>query len=157
MSAPDATTKVDICKDYFTVRQAATYAGVSYSHWRARIQPEFPPGEFFGRLIYRRADVQRFLEEKARWPQSIGVGTPRTSTGPRAVISTDGPSVGSRRMMREGKLKNVSTRRNALAGPPPPDDAEPGSDVADSWGRALDEARERAGREKGHYPFGRRR
>ena len=38
-------------KDYFTVAEAAAYAGVSYSHWRARIQPDFPPAEFFGKLL----------------------------------------------------------------------------------------------------------
>lgn len=31
-------------KDYFTVPEAAYYAGISYSHWRARVQPVFPPG-----------------------------------------------------------------------------------------------------------------
>ena len=87
-------------KDYFTVYEAAAYAGISYSHWRARIQPYFPPGEFFGKLLYRRADVQRFIEENARWPLSTGAAVRRISTGPRAAVSTDGPSVGSRRMMR---------------------------------------------------------
>lgn len=45
-------------KDYFTVEEAADYAGISYSHWRARIQREFPPGEFYGKLLYRKADVE---------------------------------------------------------------------------------------------------
>jgi 5-methylcytosine-specific restriction endonuclease McrA len=57
------------CKDYFTVREAAAYAGISYSQWRARIQPNFPPGEFFGVKIYRRTDVARrfdpeFLDQR---------------------------------------------------------------------------------------------
>lgn len=30
-------------KDYFTVPEAAEYAGVSYSHWRDKVQKEFPP------------------------------------------------------------------------------------------------------------------
>jgi hypothetical protein len=56
-------------KDYFTVREAAAYAGVSYSQWRERIQREFPPAEFCGKLIYRRADVQRFIEQNTQWPR----------------------------------------------------------------------------------------
>jgi hypothetical protein len=55
-------------KDYFTVREAAEYACISLSQWRARVQPAFPPGLFFGKLIYRRTDVQRFVETQARWP-----------------------------------------------------------------------------------------
>lgn len=55
-------------KDYFTVPEAAEYACISVSHWRAKIQRIFPPGEFYGKLIYRRADVQRFIESKVRWP-----------------------------------------------------------------------------------------
>jgi hypothetical protein len=72
----DPSPKEHICaaglagKDYFTVREAAAYACTSYSHWRARIQPEFPAGEFMGKLIYRRIDVQRFIEQRAHWPQA---------------------------------------------------------------------------------------
>jgi hypothetical protein len=58
-------------KDYFTVAEAAEYAGISVSHWRARIQREFPPGEFYGKLIYRKVDVQRFIESKVKWPQPM--------------------------------------------------------------------------------------
>jgi hypothetical protein len=57
-------------KDYFTVREAAEYACVSYSHWRARVQREFPPGEFKGKLLYRRADVARYIEQNTHWPLS---------------------------------------------------------------------------------------
>jgi hypothetical protein len=32
-------------KVYFTVQEAAEYAGISVSHWRARIQREFPPDQ----------------------------------------------------------------------------------------------------------------
>lgn len=45
-------------KDYFTVDEAADYSGVSVSHWRSKIQPQFPPGLFFGKQIYRRRDVE---------------------------------------------------------------------------------------------------
>lgn len=55
-------------KDYFTVEQAAEYACISFSHWRAKVQPEFPPGEFKGKLVYRRADVMRYVEENTKWP-----------------------------------------------------------------------------------------
>ena len=55
-------------KDYLTVPEAAEYACISVSHWRARVQPEFPPGEFCGKLIYRKADVARYIEMKVRWP-----------------------------------------------------------------------------------------
>lgn len=55
-------------KDYFTVREAAAYAGISYSHWRDRVQREFPPGIFKGKLIYRRVDVQRYVEQNTSWP-----------------------------------------------------------------------------------------
>jgi hypothetical protein len=48
-------------KDYFTVEEAAAYACISVSHWRAKIQPVFPPAMFFGKLIYRRRDVEDFL------------------------------------------------------------------------------------------------
>jgi len=47
-------------KDYLTVEQAAEYAGLSYSHWRARIQRIFPPGVFYGKRIYRKSDVESF-------------------------------------------------------------------------------------------------
>lgn len=56
-------------KDYFTVPEAAEYAGISVSHWRARIQREFPPGEFYGKLIYRRTDVQRFIDSRPGKPR----------------------------------------------------------------------------------------
>ena len=45
-------------KDYFTIDEAAEYACISTSHWRAKVQPQFPPGLFFGKQIYRRADVE---------------------------------------------------------------------------------------------------
>jgi hypothetical protein len=46
--------------DYLTVKMAAKYAGLSYSHWQRSVRPIFPPGNFYGRLIYRRADVDFF-------------------------------------------------------------------------------------------------
>jgi hypothetical protein len=65
-------------RDYLTVAQAADYACISVSHWRARIQREFPPGLFFGKLIYRRCDVQRFIEMHAQWPMAEA---PRAAMG----------------------------------------------------------------------------
>jgi hypothetical protein len=53
-------------RDYFTVEQAADYACISHSHWRARISRKFPPGTFFGKQIYRRTDVERWLEARPR-------------------------------------------------------------------------------------------
>jgi hypothetical protein len=81
-------------KDYFTVEEAADYAGISYSHWRAKVQGAFPPGTFYGKLLYRRADVQRFIEQHARWPQSI--------PGENAGIST-GRKTASRDVSRSGE------------------------------------------------------
>lgn len=52
-------------KDYFTVEEAAEYAGLSYSHWRRSVRPVFEPAEFFGKHIYRRCDVDRFIALKA--------------------------------------------------------------------------------------------
>lgn len=100
-------------KDYFTVREAATYAGVSYSHWRSKIQPGFPPGEFFGRLLYRRVDVARFLEQRIKWPLSTGEPGALTSIGPKAVDNIDDRSGGSRRM----RPKSAARRRSLSSRP----------------------------------------
>jgi hypothetical protein len=62
-------------KDYFTMREAAAYACISLSQWRARVQPWFPAGKFCGRLIYRRSDVQRYFEQSTRWPEVPKVRT----------------------------------------------------------------------------------
>ena len=70
-------------RDYLRVRQAAEYAGISISHWRARIQREFPPAVFYGKLLYRKVDVQRFIESKAKWPQPLPDGRVRASKGSR--------------------------------------------------------------------------
>ena len=53
-------------KDYFTVEQAADYSGICLSHWKARVQPEFPPGVFKGKLLYRRVDVARYVETSVK-------------------------------------------------------------------------------------------
>lgn len=58
-------------KDYFRVEEAAEYACISVSHWRAQVQPIFPPGLFYGRLLYRKSDVQRFIEQRVRWPIDV--------------------------------------------------------------------------------------
>lgn len=95
-------------KDYFTVKEAAEYAGVSYSHWRDRVQKEFPPGLFFGKLLYRRADVQRFIENNTRWPQSIGGANQPTSTGRKVAPSAGSHSEESRRVTPRSPAKRRS-------------------------------------------------
>jgi hypothetical protein len=66
-------------KDYLTVPEAAEYAGISVSHWRARVQRVFPPGRFCGKLIYRRVDVQRFVEANTLWPHPESTDAARPS------------------------------------------------------------------------------
>ena len=61
----DRTVEGFLLLPFFTVEEAATYMCISISHFRAQVQPEFPPGQFKGKLIYRRADVQRYLEKQA--------------------------------------------------------------------------------------------
>jgi excisionase family DNA binding protein len=56
-------------KDYFTAEEAAEYAGMFYAKWRSIVLPRFPPGLFLGKAIYRRRDVQRFIEENSSWPE----------------------------------------------------------------------------------------
>jgi len=57
-------------KDYLTVREAAEYMCVSYSHFRAKIQSKFPPKKFEGKLLYRRSDLQRLIEMGDEWRHS---------------------------------------------------------------------------------------
>ena len=40
-------------QDYLTVKMAAKYAGISYSHWRAKVQPVF---ERFKKLLDESGD-----------------------------------------------------------------------------------------------------
>lgn len=97
-------------KDYFTVPEAAEYAGISVSHWRARIQRKFPPGMFYGKLLYRKADVQQFIESEIRWPRSTPAASVGTSTGSRADTSNESRSEESRprKPTNSGSQKNSS-------------------------------------------------
>lgn len=56
-------------KDYFTVQEAAQYAGIPVAVWRAAVQRDLRPGIFCGVAIYRRDDVRRFIESNTRWPE----------------------------------------------------------------------------------------
>jgi hypothetical protein len=102
---PTASRLISLAgKDYLTVAEAAEYACISVSRWRARVQREFPPGEFCGKLIYRRVDVQRYVEGNVRWPRATpepsfmdrsgrnGLGAP---TVPRRAKSKAGKPGGS--------------------------------------------------------------
>src|SRR6185312_16283479 len=111
---------------YLTVREAARIAKISYSHWRKTVQPEFPPGVFQGRLIYRRSDVERYLEQRTTWPQHTNEKTTRggntacSITQPQAADELGSPSVRSGRS-RNGKqrLRLVpKTTKSEQANPP---------------------------------------
>jgi len=101
-------------KDYLTVREAAAYAGISFSHWRARVQREFPAGEFCAKLLYRRADVQRYIEQNTRWPRaSDDRFLPRTSMIARAkAVPAPNPlrAPGSHRLGRRPKPEPMTPK-----------------------------------------------
>lgn len=66
-------------KDYFTVEEAAHYAGVSRSQFleQAPLHGIFPlPG--FGRQVYRRSDIQRAIEKQ--WRPSRDAKTAKAGT-----------------------------------------------------------------------------
>jgi len=68
-------------KDYFTVEEAAAYACVSPSQFRAKAPAlGLAPFQFMGKLVYRRADIQRAMEQ-ARSRLSINADRPGISTG----------------------------------------------------------------------------
>ena len=83
-------------KDYFTVPEAAHYAGISISHWRARVQPVFPPGQLHGKYIYRRTDVQRYIEQTTHWPSTAPDSSGST---PTRRFSGRGPSPLAQRLL----------------------------------------------------------
>lgn len=86
-------------KDYFTVPEAAEYACISLSQWRAKVQREFPPGVFYGKLVYRRVDVQRFMESKTRWPRP---SPESVATSRRADLGGESPL--ARRLLGRSKF-----------------------------------------------------
>jgi hypothetical protein len=100
----------NMAREYFTVRMAADFMGISYSHFRKTVQPYFPPGEFAGRLVYRRDDLRAYMEQNTKWPhfESLKTDTGRSTTnsvGARAASARRATSdplrgpTGSRRMM----------------------------------------------------------
>jgi hypothetical protein len=113
-------------KDYLTVAEAADYAGISLSHWRSRVQREFPPGVFYGKLLYRRADVQQFIESKVKWPQSIG-----EERGSKRLRTSNGLNTGGngenrlvalhrKRLRDSARTKSARDAANAKSSPEAP-------------------------------------
>jgi len=50
-------------KDYFNEKEAAHYAGVSYDHFRKHAKRKgILPARVLGKKLYRKADLQRFIE-----------------------------------------------------------------------------------------------
>jgi hypothetical protein len=77
MTTPDLDLRG---KDYLTEREAAHYAGVSVSQLRAhRAAYGIMPGRFMGKLLYRRVDLQRAIENA--WQPSARAGATGASTG----------------------------------------------------------------------------
>ena len=57
-------------KDYFTAKEAAQYCCVSFSQFRAKsLELGLLPFKFMGKLLYRRCDLQRVIENEAKWQQ----------------------------------------------------------------------------------------
>jgi hypothetical protein len=57
-------------KDYFTIAEAAHYCCVSESHFRRNVRAAgLLPGKLWGKLIYRRSDLARLIEQQIEWPQ----------------------------------------------------------------------------------------
>lgn len=76
-------------KDYLTVKEAASYAGVSYSQFR-KLAPRMGllPISFMGRLLYRKADLRRVIEEGAAWQHTTSITGRGTSSGDRTGKGT---------------------------------------------------------------------
>ena len=53
-------------KDYLTLDEAAFYAGVSSSQFRARAKTYgIHPRKFMGKMLYRKADIQQAIEQES--------------------------------------------------------------------------------------------
>lgn len=83
-------------KDYLTVDEAAHYACVSPRQFRIHADKlGILPFRFMGKIVYRRADLQRAMEREAgkQWQVITQTGTRGTSSGAktvrRAARSTD--------------------------------------------------------------------
>lgn len=89
----------NLAKEYFNVAESADFCCVSESHFRAKVRElGITSGKLWGRIVYRRSDLLRVIEQEIQWPQSIGEETerrrgtgrrvpPRSSTGPREAGS----------------------------------------------------------------------
>ena len=57
-------------KDYFTIAEAAHYCCVSESHFCRNVRAAgLLPGKLWGKLIYRRSDLARMIEQQTLWPR----------------------------------------------------------------------------------------
>jgi hypothetical protein len=73
--------------DYLTEQQAARYAGVSQSQFRKRAATEsIMPSKFMGKIIYRKTDIQRAIENK--WQRSEFAANIARSTGKTRKAAT---------------------------------------------------------------------
>lgn len=62
-------------KEYFTQKEAAAFCCVSHSHFRAKAAAVgLPAGKFWGRLVYRRSDLLRLIEQETVWPPEPASG-----------------------------------------------------------------------------------
>ncbi len=104
MSPPDF-------KDYLTVREAAAYCGVSYSHFRAHITDAgVVAGNLWGKLVYRRQDLKQMVERLA-WRQSIGAEQQRILIGEKLAFAGDNHLVISHHTMprRRGRPRRLNS------------------------------------------------
>ena len=74
-------------KDYFTSEEAAQYACVSHSQWRAKVKDYgIPCFSWMGKKVYRKLDIQKAME--LAWQESTiaktGNNGTRTSRTKRA-------------------------------------------------------------------------
>jgi len=77
-------------KDYFTQAEAAAYACVSLSQFRARADEYgIRPVLWMGKLVYRRGDIARAIEQEyaRQWQPSTVAARRTTSSGRRTGAS----------------------------------------------------------------------
>ena len=69
-------------KDYFSMKEAAHYCCVSLSQFKKYAKErKIIPTSHMGKLLYRRADLQRSIEEAAEWQHSTGIKRHGISNG----------------------------------------------------------------------------
>lgn len=79
-------------KDYLTQDEAAAYACVSVSQFRAQAALHgIRSFRWMGKIVYRRGDIARAMEQEyaRQWPPSTAAARRITSNGRRAAASTD--------------------------------------------------------------------